>query len=316
VASQPFNSEELARAAALIRAGRLVAFPTETVYGLGANALDAAAVERIFLAKGRPPTSPLIVHVDSVDMARGLVLEWPAQAEALARRYWPGPLTLVLPKSPQVPDIVTAGLATVGIRVPAHALALALIREAGVPIAAPSANRFGQLSPTTAEHVREALGDAADLILDGGLTVMGIESTVLSLAVSPPRLLRPGMVSRRDIEALVGSVELAGRVENGSHASPGMHRRHYSPATRLVLVKDAAPLPAGRGVYLWLEHPAPAGKSVAMPGDPERYAAVLYAMLHHEDRQGWDWIAVEAPPETAEWAAILDRLRRASSEWA
>jgi L-threonylcarbamoyladenylate synthase len=313
VGSGQFDSEELARAAALIREGKLVAFPTETVYGLGANALDAAAVERIFLAKGRPSTSPLIVHVDSPDMARGLVLEWPAQAETLARRYWPGPLTLVLPKLPHVPDIVTAGLPTVGIRAPAHALALALIREAGVPIAAPSANRFGQLSPTTAEHVREALGDEAGLILDGGPTVMGIESTVLSLAVSPPRLLRPGMVSRRDIEALIGPVELGERVENGAHASPGMHRRHYSPVTRLVLVRDGAPLPAGRGVYLWLEHPAVAGKSIAMPADPVRYAAALYATLHSEDREGWDWIAVEAPPSAPEWAAIADRLWRASS---
>lgn len=310
------DREELARAAGLIREGKLVAFPTETVYGLGANALDAAAVERIFRAKGRPSTSPLIVHVDSVDMARGLAAEWPAQAEILARRYWPGPLTLVLPKRPQVPDIVTAGLATVGIRMPAHPLALALIREAGVPIAAPSANRFGQLSPTTAEHVREALGDRVDLILNGGPTTVGIESTVLSLAVSPPHLLRPGMLSRQDIETVIGPVELAGRVENGErgpHVSPGMHRRHYSPATRLVLVQGGAPLPAGRGVYLWLEHAAGAEKCIAMPGDPADYAAVLYATLYREDKEGWDWIAVESPPPSPEWSAVTDRLWRASA---
>jgi L-threonylcarbamoyladenylate synthase len=258
----------------------------------------------------------LIVHVDSVDMARGLVVEWPAQAESLARRYWPGPLTLVLPKRPHVPDIVTAGLETVGIRMPAHPLALALIREAGVPIAAPSANRFGQLSPTTAEHVREGLGDRVDLILDGGPTPVGIESTVLSLAVSPPCLLRPGMLSRQDIETLIGPVELAGRVENGvheSHVSPGMHRRHYSPATRLVLVTGGAPLPAGRGVYLWLEHTATAQKCIAMPDDPARYAAVLYATLYREDKAGWDWIAVESPPPSPQWAAVADRLWRASA---
>ncbi len=168
-----------------------MAFPTETVYGLGANALDAAAVERIFEAKGRPPTSPLIVHVASIEMARSSLRHWPAAAERLAQRYWPGPLTLVVPKHPSIPDRVTAGLPTVGLRMPAHPLALALIRAAGVPIAAPSANRFTGLSPTTAEHVRRSLGDTVDLILDGGPTAVGIESTVLSLA-GPPGAAAPG----------------------------------------------------------------------------------------------------------------------------
>src|SRR5215467_1144214 len=181
----------IARAAELIRAGRLVAFPTETVYGLGANALDAAACERIFVAKGRPHTSPLIVHVDSIEMARAFVSEWPEAAETLARRYWPGPLTLVLPKRPAIPDIVTAGLQTVGLRVPAHPLALELIRAAGVPIAAPSANRFTELSPTAAAHVPLEL---ADYSLDGGPSHVGIESTVLSLE-GEPVLLRPGVIA-------------------------------------------------------------------------------------------------------------------------
>src|SRR5580700_4364425 len=172
----------VAHAAELIREGKLVAIPTETVYGLGANALDAAACERIFVAKGRPRTSPLIVHADSIEMARAFVSEWPEAAETLARRYWPGPLTLVLPKRAEIPDIVTAGLPTVGIRVPAHPLALELIRAAGLPIAAPSANRFTELSPTTAQHVPEAL---ADYVLDGGPARVGIESTVLSLANEP-----------------------------------------------------------------------------------------------------------------------------------
>jgi len=184
----------VAEAAALIRAGKLVAFPTETVYGLGANALDAAAVARIFAVKGRPRGSPLIVHVDSLEMARGLALDWPDGAERLARKYWPGPLTLVLRKHPSIPDIVTAGLATVGLRVPAHPLALALIRAAGVPIAAPSANLFTELSPTTAGHVRQSLGDAVDYVLDGGATTVGIESTVLSLVEPRPALLRPGVI--------------------------------------------------------------------------------------------------------------------------
>ena len=303
--------EEVLRAAALIREGKLVAFPTETVYGLGANALDAAAVERIFQAKGRPSTSPLIVHVDSVEMARRLVLDWPAHAETLARRWWPGPLTLVLPKLPIIPDIVTAGLATVGIRMPDHPLALALIRAAGLPIAAPSANPFTRLSPTTAQHVRDALGDKVDCVLDGGPTTVGIESTVLSLAVSPPQLLRPGMVSQSEIEALIGPIQLG--QATGAHASPGMHRVHYSPRTRLVIVSGGAPLPAGRGVYLFREHPREAAGRVKMPDDAAAYAALLYETLHCEDREGWDWIAVEAPPPGPEWAAIADRLRRAAS---
>jgi L-threonylcarbamoyladenylate synthase len=198
----------LERAAALIRGGGLVAFPTETVYGLGANAFDAAAVARIFTAKGRPRQSPLIVHVDSIEMARTLVLEWPDTADRLARRYWPGPLTLVLPKRPSIPDIVTAGLATVGLRVPSHPLALALIRAAGVPIAAPSANPFTGLSPTTAEHVRQSLGDAVDLVLDGGPAMVGIESTVLSLAGAEPLLLRPGVIPLPEIESLIGPVRI------------------------------------------------------------------------------------------------------------
>jgi L-threonylcarbamoyladenylate synthase len=308
------TSSQLRTAAELIRQGRLVAFPTETVYGLGANALDAAAVARIFEAKGRPATSPLIVHVVSIEMARELAAEWPAKAETLARLFWPGPLTLVLRKKPQVPDIVTAGLDTVGIRVPAHPLALALIREAGVPIAAPSANRFAGLSPTTAAHVRDSLGEAVDLILDGGPTDVGIESTVLSLAGKRPALLRPGMVSRREIEKLIGRVEVATHGGRGAHASPGMHRKHYSPRTRLLLVKGGGVPRRGRGAYVGLcaEPDGPVTSVVWMPPDAAMYAAVLYETLHRLDREGLDWIAVERPPERSEWAGILDRLERAA----
>lgn len=306
--------DDVRAAAALIRAGGLVAFPTETVYGLGANALDAAAVARLYEAKGRPPESPVIVHVDSTAMARELARDWPAEAETLAARWWPGPLTLVLPKQPRLPDIVTAGLASVGLRAPAHPLALSLIREAGVPIAAPSANRFGELSPTTAEHVRRALGDAVDCILDGGPAEVGIESTVLSLAERPPRLLRPGMVSREQIEAMIGPIVQgappAGGFLSPALPSPGLHPRHYSPRTRLLL----GPPPAiGRGAYLWRRVERPAARAVAMPDDAASYAARLYAVLHELDRQGWDWIAVEPPPDGAAWAAIADRLRRAAT---
>ena len=290
----------VAEAAELIRAGRLVAFPTETVYGLGANALDAAAVERIFAAKGRPRTSPLIVHVDSVAMARALALEWPPAADTLAARYWPGPLTLVVPKQPRIPDIVTAGLPTVGLRMPAHPLALALIRAAGVPIAAPSANRFTELSPTAAAHVPDRL---ADYVLDGGPARVGIESTVLSLA-GRAVLLRPGVIPLPEIEALIGAVEVGFTAGESAHASPGMHPRHYRPRTRLLLLRAGETTPEGRGAWLHI------GKE--MPAAPVSYAAALYDMLHRLDREGYDWIAVERPPDLPEWAGVLDRLRRAA----
>jgi L-threonylcarbamoyladenylate synthase len=290
----------LAHAAALIRSGRLVAFPTETVYGLGANALDAAAVERIFAAKRRPHSSPLIVHVDSLEMARGLASRWPEAAEKLARRYWPGPLTLVVAKCPEIPEIVTAGLPTVGLRMPAHPMALALIHAAGVPIAGPSANRFTALSPTAAAHVPEEL---ADFVLDGGPARVGIESTVLSL-VDAPLLLRPGVIPLPEIEAEIGPVAVAGDPSAGPHASPGMHRRHYCPSTPLLLLDADAPPPAGRGAWLRI------GRE--MPADPREYAAVLYDTLHRLDVQNLDWIAVENPPDTPAWAGVRDRLRRAA----
>ena len=286
------------RAAGLIRAGRLVAFPTETVYGLGANALDPDAVGRIFAAKGRPRTSPLIVHVDSIEMARALASHWSATADLLARRYWPGPLTLVVPKRALVPDIVTAGLPTVGLRVPAHPLALELIRAAGVPIAAPSANRFTELSPTTAGHIPESL---ADYTLDGGPARVGIESTVLSL-VDAPTLLRPGVISVTELEALIGPILRGATPAQGAHAAPGMHARHYRPVTPLYL--DTVPR-EGKGIVLRM------GKE--MPADPKSYAAALYETLHRLDAQSLDWIAVEPPPDTPEWAGILDRLRRAAA---
>lgn len=290
-------------AAERIRAGEVVAFPTETVYGLGANALDAAAVARIYELKGRPATSPLIVHVSSIEMARTLVNEWPPEAEKLARRYWPGPLTLVLPKVPVIPGIVTAGLPTVGVRVPNHPLALALIREAGVPIAAPSANRFAGLSATTAEHVRETFGEAVP-VLDGGPCQVGIESTVVSIDAGRITLLRPGMISIEDVErASAPSIEAA-------HPAPGMHPRHYSPKTRLVLVSEPDP----GGAYVWTMRPAQAAHSVQMPSTPDAYAARLYSVLHELDREGWPVISVEPPPDTVEWAAVRDRLQRAASK--
>jgi len=286
---------EVERAAELLRAGRLVAFPTETVYGLGANALDETAVRRIFEAKGRPHSSPLIVHVASIEMAKELALTWPHQAELLARRFWPGPLTLIIPKRPHVPDLVTAGLPSVGLRIPAHPLAQALLEAARIPIAAPSANRFTELSPTTAEHVREGLGDRLDMILDGGPCSVGIESTVLSLAADIPRILRPGMISQTQIEEIIGPVETGAGAE-----SPGQHPRHYSPRTPIIL----GPAPSeGRGVHLDFN---------AMPDNAAEYAERLYRLLHDLDHEHHDWIAIELPPDTPEWAGVRDRLTRAA----
>jgi L-threonylcarbamoyladenylate synthase len=287
-------------AAEIIRRGGLVAFPTETVYGLGANALDAAAVSRIYEAKGRPGSSPLIVHVADRGMARSIAAEWPPLADKLAERFWPGPLTLIVRKSPAIPDIVTAGLDSVGIRVPAHPVALELIREAGVPIAAPSANRFMQLSPTTAEHVRSGLGDRVDLILDGGPTVVGIESTVLSLVRQPPAVLRLGMLSLSELQEATG-VQFQLPETAPSNESPGLHARHYAPRTPFYLLSDRQALPSGRG------------KILDLPSDPALCAATLYSTLHAADREGWDWLAVQNLPESAEWAAIRDRLQRAST---
>jgi L-threonylcarbamoyladenylate synthase len=308
------NSAEIEAAARLIRAGRLVAFPTETVYGLGANALDPEAVARIYAVKGRPPTSPLIVHVASIEMAQSLVVTWPDIADRLARRFWSGPLTLVLEKRPTIPPNVTAGLSTVGLRMPAHPIALALIRAAGVPLAAPSANRFTQLSPTTADHVRRGLGSDVDLILDGGPCEIGIESTVLSLAGPQPILLRPGGISRVELEAVIGPIATATEVTTGAHPAPGMHPRHYSPRTPLMLMNDGKVPAQGQGVYLQHKH-APSRSDITivqMPSTAPEYATALYDKLHQADAAGRAWIAVDAPPETPEWEAIYDRLRRAS----
>lgn len=293
-------------AAEIIRAGGLVAFPTETVYGLGANALDAAAVAKIYEAKGRPSTSPLIVHVSSIEMARSLVKEWPKQAQELAARWWPGPLTLVLPKADIIPDIVTAGLPTVGVRVPAHPVALELIEAAKLPLAAPSANRFKELSPTTAAHVRAAFADTIP-VLDGGPTRVGIESTVVAIQDGKITLLRPGMIALEEIETAVAQ-------EDEPHPAPGMHARHYSPRTPLLIVSGPSELPDRRGAYVWWNTSGLTARSLRMPADAAAYARKLYGVLHDLDSENWPWIAVEAPPETAGWAAIADRLKRAASK--
>jgi L-threonylcarbamoyladenylate synthase len=299
------DSAEILRAAGILRSGGLVAFPTETVYGLGANALDPAAVRKIYALKQRPATSPLIVHIASIDQARQLVADWPDEADRLAREYWPGPLTLVVPKKPVVPDEVTAGLPTVGLRIPRHPVALALLRAANLPIAAPSANRFTHLSPTTAQHVRDAFGDETPFLLDGGPCEVGLESTVVAVTADGLEVLRPGMAFVED--AVPGAES-----REGSHRSPGQHKKHYSPRTRVLLVTQGRLPQSGCGAYLWLSHQADSARSLRMPDQPQAYAAQLYRRLHDLDREGLDWIAVEFPPDTPEWTAIRDRLTRAA----
>ena len=304
------NREEIEKAAEIIRAGGLVVFPTETVYGLGANALDAAAVRKIFALKGRPATSTLIVHVASIEQARDFAAEWTEDAERLAREYWPGPLTLVVPKKPVIPHEVTAGLRTVGLRVPRHPVALELLRAAGVPIAAPSANRFTQLSPTTAQHVRDAFGDETPFLLDGGPCEVGLESTVIAVTQDGLEVLRPGMALVEDAGAAAEAA--TAETTDEAHRSPGQHKKHYSPRTRVLLVTHGNLPQHGRGAYLWIAQKRAAGRTIRMPGDPQAYAAQLYRTLHELDHDGLDWIAVEFPPEAPEWAAIRDRLTRAA----
>jgi len=315
----------IAKAAEILRDGGLVAFPTETVYGLGANALDAAAVARVFEAKGRPPTNPLIVHLAAVDQVAQVVADWPEKAARLVERFWPGPLTLVLPKRRELPDIVTAGGPTVAVRVPAHQVAQALLKQAGVPIAAPSANRSTEISPTTAGHVLRGLEGRIDLVLDAGPTSGGIESTVLDVTTAPPRLLRPGLVSRSDLEAIVGPIVQSDDLVTSSaglpRRSPGQMPRHYAPRVPLELadgdgrtrVEELAA--AGRRIG-WVTWPGvaevPGVERVELPCEPVAYAAGLYAALHDLDAAGVERIVVAKPPETDAWLAVRDRLRRAA----
>lgn len=319
------QSDVIEAAAAIIRAGGLVAFPTETVYGLGANALDESAVRKIFEAKERPSFNPLIAHVADAHGARGIVSAWPDAAELLASRFWPGPLTLVLPRNPIVPDILSAGLSTVAVRVPAHPVAHALLTAAGLPIAAPSANRFTRLSPTTAAHVEKALGDRADLILDGGPTPVGIESTVVDLSGPTPILLRPGSIGLSLLQEVLGPVRVSGEISGlAPRPAPGMVERHYSPRARLLLfgresrseMAETAHEAKRRGERVGAILLAPLDVSVddcaLLPDDPAAYARDLYAALHRLDDAGCDLILMDSVPDDAEWAGVRDRLTRAS----
>ena len=312
------------QAADLLRAGEVVALPTDTVYGLAANALDAKAVARIYAIKNRPAHNPIIVHVATHDMAKRCVAAWPAMADKLAASFWPGPLTVVLPRAKEIPDVVTAGGTTVGIRWPSHPFIQAVIRECDFPLAAPSANPANQISPTNAEHVQKSLGDKLSLIVDGGQSHVGIESTVVDLTSTPARLLRPGMIHEEALMAVTGELTIGFGDSEEVLKSPGMLKKHYAPKAKLLLAnwRDDAelaariPHPPAR-IHVIAHTHIPSAKDFArvsvIPHDAEAFARAIYAELHRCDELDAELIVVEAPPDTAEWRAISDRLRRAAA---
>lgn len=318
----PATSEDIDEAADVLGSGGLVAFPTETVYGLGADAADAAAVARVFQVKGRPASHPLIVHLAGTDQLSDWAGDVPDVARRLAERFWPGPLTLVLRRGSRVALEATGGLQTVAVRVPAHPVALALLAAFGGGVAAPSANRFGSVSPTTAEHVRTELGDGVDVVLDGGRCEVGVESTIVDVTGDVPAVLRPGGVTREDLEAHLGHV-LA--VPSTSRVRvPGQHPLHYAPRARVVLVpaEDViaeAEVARQRGHRVGVLLPPPAAgvavkahAQIAVPASTAAYARGLYEYLREFDRQGCDLIVASTPADEGLGLAIANRLRRAA----
>ncbi|HLP78575.1 MAG TPA: L-threonylcarbamoyladenylate synthase [Candidatus Paceibacterota bacterium] len=317
------------QAVELLCAGEVVALPTETVYGLAANAFNADAVAKVYQAKGRPAHNPIIVHVADIGLAKRCVAEWPATAGKLATSFWPGPLTMVLPSSNEIPAIVTAGGATVGVRWPSHPFIQAVIRECGFPLAAPSANPSNQISPTNARHVSKELDGKVSLIVDGGQSQVGIESTVIDLATSTPRILRPGMIHEESIAAVLGTMSGAGCQVSGDGAlrSPGMLKKHYSPKAKLKILSwhddddlhaqafgSRSTLPNHHVIaFSHIPSPDDFARVCVIPHDAEAFARAIYAELHRCDEEGAEVIIVEAPPETAEWRAISDRLKRAAA---
>jgi len=316
------------RAAELLRAGEIVALPTETVYGLAANAFDESAVATIFQIKGRPATNPIIVHISGNDMARRCVKNWPELADKFSKAFWPGPLTLVLPRAEEIPKIVTAGGATVGIRWPGHPFIQAVIRECHFPLAAPSANLSSRVSPTNAEHVRAQLGGKIPLIVDGGQSQVGIESTVLDLTVAPPDILRPGMIHAESLAAVAGNLQPSTfNLQPSAPRSPGLLAKHYSPKAKLFVLTwhDDADLLSQLSTFNFqpstsfiIAHTTiPSGENFGgvsvIPHDAEAFARAIYAELHRCDEAGAGGIVVESPPDLPEWAGIADRLRRAAA---
>lgn len=339
--SVPNWDKQLDKAAQVLKSGGLVAFPTETVYGLGANALDENAVENIYKAKGRPADNPLIVHIADTEAVGGLTASVPEVAPMLMDAFWPGPLTLVMPKSALIPSIITGGLDTVGIRMPSNPIALALIKKAGLPLAAPSANSSGRPSPTLAKHVIEDLSGKVDIIIDGGSTKVGVESTVLDITVNPPMILRPGGVTFEQLQRLLGRVATdstlsSAHIEDSAPRSPGMKYRHYSPNAALLLVQGAPELVAseiGRRAQLYSHEGSLVGilateetaalyepslysyckiLSLGSKKEPESLAASLFRCLREFDENGVDLILAEAPDISGIGQAVMNRLVKAS----
>lgn len=317
----PIGTEALDRAAELLSAGQLVAVPTETVYGLAADATDAEAVARIFAAKGRPSTNPLIVHASDLAMAKSCVSDWPLTADELAQWFWPGPLTLVLPRSAMIPDLVTAGGDTVAVRIPAVRATRELIAKVGRPLAAPSANRSNGISPTTAEHVLADLGGRIALILDGGPCRVGLESTVVDLTSGQVRILRPGPIVAREIErVLVGLTAQEPSPESlpGIAPSPGLSPVHYAPRTTAIRVEaqdlETLPLHGPTALLTFARNGANAAR-FRLHVDlrtPDEAAEALYRLLREWDELGFSLIVIVLPPDEAEWRAVRDRLVRAT----
>jgi L-threonylcarbamoyladenylate synthase len=321
-------ARDIEEAVAVLRAGGLVGLPTETVYGLAARALDPRAVARVFEAKGRPTSHPLIAHVLGESQARALALVWPAQASRLAEAFWPGPLTLVVDRAPVVPDLVAGGAPSLAVRAPSHPVARAVIEALGEPVAAPSANRYQGVSPTEASHVRKELSGWVDLILDAGPCDAGIESTVVDVRGEPARVLRPGAVSMVALRRVVPTVEAGAAKLRGeeTRSSPGMQERHYAPRARLVLggtAEQSATMASdlargGESVGLLVRaapvHALPEGVLLRLlPGDPEGYARDLYGALHRLDDSGVSVIVVERVPGDEAWWAVADRLERGAA---
>jgi L-threonylcarbamoyladenylate synthase len=311
-------SAEIRKAAEILRAGGLVAFPTETVYGLGADAASAQAIKKLYLVKRRPADHPVIIHFEDSKKAFAWAREVPEAARKLAERFWPGPLTLILKRSALAKDFVTGGQETVGLRVPSHPVAQALLKEFGGGIAAPSANRFGLVSPTTAAHVREDLGADVDLVLEGGPSEVGIESTILDLSGARPVLLRPGHVSKEQLEKILGVEVLEKAAVSPRH--PGGLERHYAPRTPVQLVfaheldKTIAEAKERVAVLAFSRPDERVDYWLRMPREPQAYAQRLYAALRELDTAGCERILIEAPPESPEWSAVRDRLRRACGQ--
>lgn len=314
------TTHNISKAAAILTAGGLVAFPTETVYGLGADAHNESALRKIFAAKERPYDHPLIVHLASADQLADWAREIPAAVNDLATAFWPGGLTIILKKQPHLSPILTGDQDTIGIRIPAHPIAQELLTAFGSGVAAPSANKFTHISPTTAAAVQEELGDKVDLIIDGGECAIGLESTILDMSGTEPTILRPGMITANAIAEVLGVPVKSNKNEAPTIRAPGMHHLHYAPTTKTCLLKTAElktlkpeNLPCVLVTYSDIK-PLPGFSLTKMPNDPKQYAHDLYRILRDLDHQHFKCIIIEEVPTTPEWEAIRDRLSKASSK--